>query len=235
MTSPLFSGRPPCSWRGGRPRHGRGFRPARRRTAAAGTAFAGIALACVGISALISTPEPTPARTEIGILPVNSGPDEAAAPSASRTPTSPPARIRIPAIGLDQSLLGLRVQQDGRLGVPKDPARVGWWSDGPRPGDPGAVVIVGHVDSATGPGAFHALSSLRPGDRITLRREDGSDAIYTVQALRQYEKDALPDSQVYATTGPPGLRLITCGGTYDRERGEYRDNLVVYAMPSQAH
>lgn len=235
MTGPLFSGRPPRSWRGGRPRHGRGSRPPGRRTAAAGTVVTGIALACAGISALMSPPEPTAARTEIGTLPVHSGPDEAAAPSASRTPASPPARIRIPAIGLDQSLLGLRVQQDGRLGVPKDPARVGWWSDGPRPGDPGAVVIVGHVDSATGPGAFHGLSSLRPGDPITLRREDGGDATYTVQALRQYEKDALPDSQVYATTGPPALRLITCGGAYDRGRGEYRDNLVVYATAGRTY
>ncbi|MET9558384.1 class F sortase [Streptomyces sp. NPDC006645] len=188
------------------------------------------------MTALISPPEPTtPTRTDIGTLPVHSGPDEPAAPSApsaSRTPASPPTRIRIPAIGLDQRLLGLRVQQDGRLGVPKDPARVGWWSDGPRPGDPGAVVIVGHVDSATGPGAFHGLSSLRPGDKITLRRADGGDATYTVQALRQYEKDALPDSQVYATSGPSALRLITCGGTYDRGRGEYRDNLVVYATTS---
>ncbi|MFJ1596487.1 class F sortase [Streptomyces sp. NPDC088261] len=181
----------------------------------------------------MSAPEPAPERTDIGTVPVHPGPDEAVAPSASRTPHAAPTRIRIPALGLDQGLVGLRVQQDGRLGVPKDPARVGWWSDGPRPGDPGAVVLVGHVDSATGPGAFHGLSSLRPGDKITLRREDGGNATFTVRALRQYEKDALPDSQVYATTGPPALRLITCGGTYDRGRGEYRDNLVVYATPSQ--
>lgn len=192
----------------------------------------GVALAGVGISALISAPEPTQTRTDIGTLPVHSGTDEAATPSASRTPASPPTRIRIPDIGLDQSLVGLRVQQDGRLGVPKDPERVGWWSDGPRPGDPGAVVIVGHVDSATGPGAFHGLSSLRPGDKITLTRDDRTTVDFTVQALRQYAKDALPDSQVYATTGPPALRLITCGGTYDRGRGEYRDNLVVYATPN---
>lgn len=233
MTGPLFSGRPPRSRRGGRPRHGRGSRPPRRRTAAACTVVTGVTLACVGISALISAPEPTATRTDIGTLPVHSGPDEAVTPSASRTPASPPARIRIPAIRLDQKPVGLRVQQDGRLGVPKDPARVGWWSDGPRPGDAGAVVIVGHVDSATGPGAFHGLSSLRPGDKITLTRDDRTTLTFTVQALRQYEKDALPDSQVYATTGPPALRLITCGGTYDRGRGEYRDNLVVYATPNR--
>lgn len=233
MTSPLFSGRPPRSWRGGRPRRGRGPRPLGRRTAAVATVVTGVALACVGISALMSAPGPTATRTDIGTLPVHAGPDEAVAPAASGTPAFPPTRIRIPAIGLDQKLVGLRVQQDGRLGVPKDPARVGWWSDGPRPGDPGAVVIVGHVDSATGPGAFHGLSSLRPGDEVTLAGDGRTGVSFTVQALRQYEKDALPDSQVYATTGPPALRLITCGGTYDRGRGEYRDNLVVYATPGR--
>ncbi|MEV1093412.1 class F sortase [Streptomyces microflavus] len=145
--------------------------------------------------------------------------------------TAPPVRIRIPVIGLDQPLIGLRVQQDGRLGVPRDPAQIGWWSDGPSPGAPGAAVVVGHVDSATGPAAFHGLSTLRPGDEVALDRDDRSSITFTVQALRQYEKDAVPDSKVYATNGPPALHLITCSGTYDRTRGEYRDNLVVYAVP----
>ncbi|MFI6339851.1 class F sortase [Streptomyces sp. NPDC050535] len=80
-------------------------------------------------------------------------------------------------------------------------------SDGPLPGDPGATVIVGHVDSATGPGAFYGLSTLHPGDKVTLLREDRSTISFTIRALRQYEKDAFPDSQVYATGGPPALRL----------------------------
>ncbi|MEU0528373.1 class F sortase [Streptomyces niveus] len=183
------------------------------------------------MSALMSAPESTPGRTDIGTVPVHPGSDETAAPPVTGAP-APPTRIRIPAIGLDQKLVKLRVQQDGRLSVPKDPARVGWWSDGPRLGDPGAVVVVGHVDSTIGPGAFHGLSSLRPGDKVALRRTDGEDVAFTVRALRQYQKDALPDRQVYATTGPPALRLITCGGTFDPRHGGYRDNLVVYATPN---
>ncbi|MGW8888558.1 class F sortase [Streptomyces sp. NPDC055749] len=193
------------------------------------TAFAmGIALAAFGVSTLVTAPAPggSPARVDIGTLPANHGTSEGT--SAESGPAAP-IRIRIASIGLDKTLIGLRVQQDGRLAVPKDPADVGWWSDGPRPGAPGAAVVVGHVDSATGPGAFHGLSSLRPGDKITVRRDDRTNVTFTVRALRQYEKDALPDSQVYATSGNPALHLITCGGAYNRERGEYRDNLVVYA------
>ncbi|MFE3381456.1 class F sortase [Streptomyces anulatus] len=168
-----------------------------------------------------------------GSLPVHPGAGRAA-PSDHRT-AAPPVRIRIPAIGIDQPLTGLRVQQDGRLGVPDDPGDIGWWSDGPRPGAPGAAVIVGHVDSATGPGAFHGLSTLDPGDHVTLMGDDRSAITFTVRALRQYGKDAFPDSRVYATSGPPALHLITCTGSYDSSRGEYRDNLVVYATPRDGH
>ncbi|MFJ7057952.1 sortase domain-bontaining protein [Streptomyces microflavus] len=101
---------------------------------------------------------------------------------------------------------------------------------------PGATVVVGHVDSATGPGpgAFHGLAALDPGDDVTLVQDDRSTITFAVRALRQYGKGAFPDSQVYATSGPPALHLITCSGTYDRSRGEYRDNLVVYATLNSA-
>ncbi|WP_251052858.1 MULTISPECIES: class F sortase [unclassified Streptomyces] len=188
----------------------------------------GIAVTCLGISELVTEPARAPAPLDIGSVPVHTGPAEAAEPGKQGS-AAPPVRIRIPAIGLDQPLTGVRVQQDGRLGAPPDPSTVSWWSDGPIPGNSGAAIVVGHVDSTTGPGAFHGLSALRPGDRITVARNDRSHVIFTVQALRQYEKDAFPDSKVYATTGPPALHLITCSGTYDRTRGEYRSNLVVYA------
>ncbi|MET8845173.1 class F sortase [Streptomyces rubiginosohelvolus] len=162
-----------------------------------------------------------------GNLPVQPGSDQAR-PTDGSTP-APPVRIRIPAIGVDRPLISLRVQQDGRLGVPDEPHDIGWWSDGPRPSGPGATVVVGHVDSTTGPGAFHGLSTLAPGDDVTLVQGDRSTITFTVRALRQYGKDTFPDSQVYATGGPPALDLITCSGAYDRSRREYRDNLVVYA------
>ncbi|MDI5970751.1 sortase [Streptomyces sp. SL13] len=94
---------------------------------------------------------------------------------------------------------------------------------------PGAAIIVGHVDSLTGPAAFYGLSTLRPGDEISIDRADGTRATFTVRALRQYDKDTFPDDEVYAATGTPSLRLITCGGTYDRRRAEYRADLVVHA------
>ncbi|MEU8648234.1 class F sortase [Streptomyces sp. NBC_01558] len=169
-------------------------------------------------------------------MPVDSEADvsESTADTSQQRTTAMPIRIRIPAIGIDQPLTSLRVQQDGHLAAPSEPEQIGWWSDGPRPGNPGATVIVGHVDSTTGPAAFYNLSTLHPGDKVTLLRKDRSTISFTIRALRQYEKDAFPDSQVYATSGPPALHLITCSGAYDRGRGEYQDNLVVYATLTSA-
>lgn len=194
----------------------------------------GAALACIGVSTLGTGAGSgqAPERIDRGSLPVHRGSGQAST-SDVRTP-APPVRIRIPAIGLDRPLISVRVQQDGSLGVPDEPENIGWWSDGPRPGAPGATVIVGHVDSATGPGAFHGLSTLAPGDNVTLVQDDRSTITFTIRALRQYEKDAFPDSQVYTTSGPPTLHLITCSGAYDRSRGEYQDNLVVYATLNSA-
>lgn len=210
----------------GRRRTRRPRRPGARLHAAANLALClGFSLSAAALAALLLPPEqvPRPAVNR-GTLPVAA----ARAPVHHAPPAAAPTRLRIPSVGLDKPLSGLSVQQDGRLAAPSDPADVGWWREGPAPGDPGAAILVGHVDSATGPGAFYGLSALRPGAVVTLDREDGTSARFTVQALRQYEKDAVPDSQVYASGGPPALRLITCGGAFDEETG-YHDNLVVYA------
>ncbi|MFD5694416.1 class F sortase [Streptomyces rubiginosohelvolus] len=144
----------------------------RRRAAGVMAVAVGAALACIGFATLGAGPGQAPERMDRGSLPVHPGSGQAAT-SDGRTP-SPPVRIRIPAIGLDQPLIDLRVQQDGRLGVPDEPETIGWWSDGPRPGGPGATVVVGHVDSANGHGAFHGLSMLDPGDKVSLVRDDRS-------------------------------------------------------------
>ncbi|WP_263167520.1 class F sortase [Streptomyces sp. SCSIO ZS0520] len=227
MTAPAPSGRPPRIERGGLPRRTGGERAAlTRRIVAAVAVGAGIALAAFGTAELTAPPPHLPDHVEVGSLPVRRSADT---PSAPHESSATPILLSIPALGLEKPLRDLRVQQDGRLGVPEDASEVGWWSDGPAPGQPGAAVVVGHVDSATGPGAFHRLSSLRPGDRIVLARDDQSTVTFTVRALREYGKNSLPEERVYTDTGPPALRLITCSGPYDRAKGGYQDNLVVYA------
>jgi sortase (surface protein transpeptidase) len=91
-------------------------------------------------------------------------------------------------------------------------------------------VIAGHIDSYTGPGVFFHLAQIRPGDRVYVRRADGTLAIFRVTAVRSYAKDQFPTQIVYGPTHDAELRLITCGGTFDPKLRSYLSNTVVYAV-----
>jgi hypothetical protein len=142
--------------------------------------------------------------------------------------TAEPTRLRIPAIGVDSGLLALGRAADATIEVPGDPDMAGWWSGGPRPGQPGPAVLVGHVDSRTGPAVFFRLGELQPGDEVFVDRADATTARFVVSSLGRYEKALFPSDLVYHPTLEPEIRLVTCGGPFDPSTGHYRDNLVVF-------
>ncbi|MFC4146977.1 class F sortase [Micromonospora mangrovi] len=147
-------------------------------------------------------------------------------------PRSTPTTISIPRIGVQAEIMSLGTNPDGTVQVPPlDQAqRAGWYSPGASPGEVGNAVIVGHVDSAKlGPAVFFNLGSLKQGDTITVGREDGSQATFTVDEVRSYPKTAFPTELVYGPADKPGLRVVTCGGVFDRSAGSYLNNIVVYA------
>ncbi|GIF72827.1 class F sortase [Asanoa siamensis] len=143
-----------------------------------------------------------------------------------------PVRLRIPAAGIDTALGSLGRNPDGTVEVPTDPAEAGWFAEGPRPGQPGPAVILGHVDSRTGPAVFYALPTLRPGTLVTIDLSDGTGVAFRVAGQQRVAKTSFPTDEVYAPTLRPSLRLITCGGTFDHTSRHYRDNVIVYADPA---
>jgi sortase (surface protein transpeptidase) len=151
------------------------------------------------------------------------------APAAPKRRAARPVRVEIPAIGVNAPVIRLGLNPDHTLQVPTNFGDTGWWSGGPRPGDPGAAVIAGHVDSHTGPAVFFRIGDLRPRDTIIVDRRDGSRARFTVLGSEQYSKAHFPTARVYGRTRGATLRLITCSGTFDRASGHYLDNTVVYA------
>lgn len=140
-----------------------------------------------------------------------------------------PARVVIPAIGVDADVEPLDLLPDGSLDVPKNFSVTGWYRDGPEPGEPGAAVIVGHVDSRRGPAVFFRLREMAPGNEIVVETVDGESMRFIVERLEKHSKSAFPTTAVYGPTSEPSLRLITCGGTFDRAARTYQDNLVVFA------
>jgi hypothetical protein len=148
-------------------------------------------------------------------------------------PSSPagPTTIAIPSIGVQAPIVGVGLQADGAMQVP-DPDQVGWYTLGPRPGDPGPAVLIGHVDSRTEPAVFYRLRQLRPGDEILIGQRGGATSRFLVGRLERHPKTALPTNRIWTTATRPLLRLITCGGSFNHSTGHYRDNLIVYASPT---
>lgn len=174
----------------------------------------------------IALPAPVPTHTPSGSLPVPATPPPALVVGA-------PQRLQLPASGVDAAIVPVRVDPGGKLGVPGDVTRLGWWSTGPLPGAPvGTVVIDGHVDDRAGPGALFRLARTPVGSPLMLRTTGGV-LRYAVRARRLYGKDQLP-VDLFTTGSRPRLVLITCGGPFDAATGHYRDNVVLYAVPVPA-
>jgi LPXTG-site transpeptidase (sortase) family protein len=143
----------------------------------------------------------------------------------------PPVRVRIPAAGVDAVVERLGRAADGTMALPRRPENAGWYAEGPRPGQPGPAVVIGHVDW-DGPAVFFRLDELRAGDAVYVDRADDSTARFRVTRTVQVPKSRFPTGQVFAPTLQSSLRLVTCGGSFDRATGNYRDNVIVYAVPS---
>jgi hypothetical protein len=141
---------------------------------------------------------------------------------------SAPTRLQIPAIGVDTDLIPLGLGASGALEVPPAGFPAGWYTGAPTPGELGPAVITGHIDW-NGPGVFFALRSLTPGAVVTVWRADGSTAVFTVTEVAEYGKADFPTELVYGGLDYAGLRLITCGGKFNRRAGHYEDNIVAFA------
>jgi LPXTG-site transpeptidase (sortase) family protein len=204
-----------------------------RRPAAALALVAGLAVIAGGTAGLLLTRHPTPAMRPVaagvGALPAPTGPIVAPPQSATPDPVAAPVTLTIPLIGVQTKLTTLGLAADGELQVPSSTSIAGWYTGSPRPGAIGSAIIVGHIDSVTGPGVFYRLSELKAGDKVYVKRADGTLAEFRVTSVQTYLKDQFPTEDVYGPVPDAELRLITCGGAFDAATGHYLSNIVVYA------
>ncbi|RYP85095.1 class F sortase [Nocardioides guangzhouensis] len=142
-----------------------------------------------------------------------------------------PARLEIPALGVDMVVRPAGVTATGAMELPADPAVIGWYRYGPAPETPGSAVLAGHVDSRRyGVGPLARLSAITAGERIRVVLGSGSRRPYRVDSIERFDRQALPD-EVFARTGPERLRIVTCTGPYLEDAGGYLQNLVITALP----
>ncbi len=202
-------------------------------------------LTCIGVAVVH---RPRPPQPALSVLSEVASPAPSAGLSAPASPVpsprtqqtvgpvlsaSAPRTLAIPAIGVRSPLLRLGLDAKGRMETPQPGPhynKAGWYRYSPAPGSLGPAVIAGHIDSAKeGPSVFFRLGSLRPRDSVLVTRADGSVAEFAVDEVRRYSKSQFPSRLVYGNTNRAALRLITCGGQFDRSSGNYLDNIVVFA------
>jgi hypothetical protein len=140
-----------------------------------------------------------------------------------------PRKIVIAAIGVSARIVPLGLTRDHTMQTPGSFAEAGWYRPGPEPGERGAAVVVGHVDSRRGPGVFYKARRLRRGDIIKIIRAGGSVVRFRVEGLERWPKAEFPTRKVFRRTGLSALRLVTCSGAFDASTGHYVDNTIVYA------
>ncbi|QEU94161.1 class F sortase [Streptomyces kanamyceticus] len=144
-----------------------------------------------------------------------------------------PERVDVPALKVRAPVAARGLDAEGAIDPPpfEQPGTVGWYGGGTRPGAPGAALLVGHVDTETEPAVFYDLSALRPGEKVGVSREDGTVAEFTVEDVRVLARDRFDAKKAYGPheEGRAELRLITCGGTFDRATRTYTANVVVSA------
>ncbi len=204
-----------------------------RRPAAALALAAGLVVIAGGVTGLLltrhSTPAVHPVALGVAALPAPTGPIVAPPQSAAAKPVAAPVSLTIPLIGVRTNLMTLGLAANGELQVPLSISVAGWYTGSPRPGSIGSAIIVGHIDGPSGRGVFFRLDTLTRGDKIYVKRADGTLTEFRVTSVQSYLKDHFPTEDVYGPVPDPELRLITCGGAFDTAAGHYLSNIVVYA------
>jgi len=143
-----------------------------------------------------------------------------------------PVFVRIPRLAVQARIRPTGVTPNGIARIPRDGDDIGWYRYGPRPGERGSAVLIGHRDTAAeGPGALFAADFLQRGDQVVVKMQRGAVA-FAVTTSTYYDKQALP-TKLFGRQGPARLTLITCGGAFDAERGGYQQNYVVVARPME--
>jgi sortase (surface protein transpeptidase) len=175
-----------------------------------------------------STSIPTTSTTS----PTTTDSTSAGEPSTTTTtlythPIKDPVRIVIPAIKADALIVKVGILANGSMDVPPF-GLAGWYRLGPAPGASGPSVIVGHVDTKKGPDVFYRLRDLKPGDEILVYDKSGDMATFVVDSSELILKSELPTTRIWNNTYEPVIRLITCGGKFDRSTGHYLSNTIVY-------
>jgi hypothetical protein len=148
------------------------------------------------------------------------------------SPVAAPTRVIIAALHIDGPVIPVGVNAASQLDVPPDARTLVWYRYGPSPGGPGSAVIAGHLNWRGTTGIFARLDEMPVGATITVVYDDGSQRDFIVSAVELVDKPAVAVNGTFARDGESLLRLVTCGGEFEKAVRSYRSNVVVTAIPA---
>lgn len=171
-------------------------------------------------SSTVVEEEPAPSEDEV----------TPAAVSSYRVSPDMPRTLTIDKIEVFSRIKSLGVLRSGTLAAPSNINDTGWYEGSSKPGDSGAMLLVGHVYGPNKPGVFKNLHKLEAGDVVTVARGDGQEYSYKVVKKEQATADQIDIAAtlVPVTPGKAGLNIITSGELIPGTTN-YADSIVVYA------
>lgn len=157
--------------------------------------------------------------------------DEQTATIEAKNSWSQGARLIIPSLHIESSIEAVGVLPDGSMAVPTHNQwdDVGWYANGPVPGEKGSAVIDGHLDRPGGaPAVFWRLHELHTGDSVMVKTRDGKTLHFRVTMLQTYEPQQAPLATIFGNNSGRYLNLITCAGQWIPAQHQTTHRLVVY-------
>ncbi len=142
-----------------------------------------------------------------------------------------PARLIIPSIGVNALVENVGIQSNGDLGTPQQRPweGVGWYNNGPRPGEAGSAVIDGHLDRPGGyPAVFWYLGNMHVNDVVMVVDSSGKTLKFRVTRTAAYPPQQAPLQEIFGDAGGSYLNLITCAGTWIPAQHQTTLRFVVY-------
>jgi LPXTG-site transpeptidase (sortase) family protein len=141
-----------------------------------------------------------------------------------------PRYLDIPELGVHARVLSLGILASGALATPNNVHDVGWYNSSSQPGQPGAMLLDGHVSSWTTNGVFYGIKKLKAGDLMKVTRGDGVAFTYRVVKTQLYDADTVDMNAAVRpiTPGKPGLNLITCTGQVKPGTSEFKQRVMVF-------
>lgn len=166
-------------------------------------------------------------------VPASAVPVRPATPVALAPKDPVPRFLTVDGTTINMPIVEVGVSADGAMEIPEPFNEAGWYRFGPAPGAAaGTAVIAAHVDTTSNSAPFSQLRSLAPGTLVTVRRDGAEPVTFRVTGVELMAKDAFDGASIFRRDGPPGLKLVTCGGRWLDEQQDYGDNVIVTAVPA---